>query len=382
LFSPDPGSGTGGIRITSINGVPSPTVSVEPSDGTILALRPLSVGITVSQFQGEPVPAGTVAITSGTYTSPGATLDGNGSASITIPAGSLPIGSDMLTVAFTPATSISASYSQAWGTAMVTVNPISPQVAVTMTASPEPVPAGTSLTYTVAIHNNGPTDAKGVVLNGTVPEGVTFKSYPSSCKASGLALTCNLGTIVNGSTTTFTFGIKIPPDFLSSNYLTTTQITSTVTITSSSIDENFANEMASVESNVDSVSELDLTVASSPNPVAEGGVLTYNMTFRNKGPSDAIQGFILVYTQPGISFVSSSVFPCGAGVDVVRCNLGPVVPVGFTATIPIQMKIPSNFLPNDTPSGSIVNAAEISSSSIDPKPGSEPVSTTTIVTSP
>ena len=130
FLPPDPGSGTGGITITSINGVPSPPVSVDPSASTILASEPLPVSITVGQFQGEPLPAGTVTLTSGAYTSAPAGLDGNGSATITIPAGSLPAGSDMLTVAYTPSTPVSATYSQAWGTALVTVNPaaITPQI--------------------------------------------------------------------------------------------------------------------------------------------------------------------------------------------------------------------------------------------------------------
>jgi hypothetical protein len=125
-------------------------------------LQPLSVGITVGQFQGEPVPAGTVTLTSGTYTSTAATLNGNGSANITIPAGSLPIGSDMLTVAYTPSTPVAATYSQAWGTAMVTVNPAAPQVIFVPTPSSQtygtPIAAG-SLDATAQYDGNSVTGA-------------------------------------------------------------------------------------------------------------------------------------------------------------------------------------------------------------------------------
>ena len=120
IFPVDPNSGTGGVRITSVNGIPSPPIIVSPSARTISASEPLSVGITVSQFSGQPEPAGTVTLSSGTYKSTATTLN-NGTANITIPAGSLPAGSDMLTVVYIPATSISTKYGQAWGTAVVSV---------------------------------------------------------------------------------------------------------------------------------------------------------------------------------------------------------------------------------------------------------------------
>ena len=75
---PPTGVGTGGAAITSINGVPSPTVSVDAEESTIDGLQPLPVAITVNQFAGEPVPAGTVTLTGGSYSSAATTLDGNG----------------------------------------------------------------------------------------------------------------------------------------------------------------------------------------------------------------------------------------------------------------------------------------------------------------
>src|SRR5207248_196508 len=49
-------------------------------------------------------------------------------------------------------------------------------LAVTKTDTPDPVTAGTDLTYTVTLTNNGPSDAQGVVLSDVVPAGTTFVS--------------------------------------------------------------------------------------------------------------------------------------------------------------------------------------------------------------
>jgi hypothetical protein len=92
IYAIDPGSGTGGVTLTSINGVPFPfnvpTVTVTPSSTNLTAAQPLTVTVTVSGGTGSPTPTGSVTLTCGTYTSVATTLSG-GSATITIPAGSL-----------------------------------------------------------------------------------------------------------------------------------------------------------------------------------------------------------------------------------------------------------------------------------------------------
>lgn len=127
IVPPLPGSGAGGVTVTGINGVPSPPISASPSAGVIDFFEPVSVAITVAQFQGNSQPDGTVTIVSGSYTSAPSPL-ANSIANITIPGGSLPVGSDTLTAVYTPATAASATYGQAWGIATVTVNPSTPQL--------------------------------------------------------------------------------------------------------------------------------------------------------------------------------------------------------------------------------------------------------------
>lgn len=128
IYGIDPGSGTGGVTITSINGVPTPAITINLAASTIDFFTPLSVRVTVEQFEGQPEPSGTVTLTSGAYTSTAATLDSNGTATVNIPAGSLALGSEMLTLAYTPAIASATTYSQSWASASVTVNPASPQI--------------------------------------------------------------------------------------------------------------------------------------------------------------------------------------------------------------------------------------------------------------
>ncbi len=92
----------------------TPTVTVTPAHSSITTAQSDQVTVTVSG--GSPTPTGTVTLTSGSYNSGATTLSG-GSASITIPAGSLAVGSDTLTATYSGDT----NYLTNTGTAPVTV---------------------------------------------------------------------------------------------------------------------------------------------------------------------------------------------------------------------------------------------------------------------
>ncbi|MFA9204521.1 MAG: DUF11 domain-containing protein, partial [Flavobacteriales bacterium] len=49
-------------------------------------------------------------------------------------------------------------------------------IVVNLNDSPDPVPAGGQLTYTLSVANNGPDDATGVQITNTLPAGVSLVS--------------------------------------------------------------------------------------------------------------------------------------------------------------------------------------------------------------
>ena len=117
----------------------TPTVTVTPAASTIATTQSLGVTVAVSGGSGNPTPTGSVTLSSGTYTSTAATLS-SGSAQITIPAGSLAVGTYTLTASYTPDAASSSTYTKATGTSAavsvallstVTVNPSSPGLPVT-----------------------------------------------------------------------------------------------------------------------------------------------------------------------------------------------------------------------------------------------------------
>jgi hypothetical protein len=99
-----------------------PTVTVTPAAASIARSQSLAVTITVSGGAGNPMPTGSVTLTSGSYTSAATTLT-NGSAPITVPAETLAAGMPTLTATYTPDAASSTVYASAMGMSQgVTVN--------------------------------------------------------------------------------------------------------------------------------------------------------------------------------------------------------------------------------------------------------------------
>jgi hypothetical protein len=99
-----------------VKAAPVATVEVALDSVGVTTLQPLDVLITVNGSYGNPVPTGSVTVTSGSYSSSSTTLQ-EGNATINVPAGSLAVGNDTLTVQY----SGDAVYPAATGTTPVTV---------------------------------------------------------------------------------------------------------------------------------------------------------------------------------------------------------------------------------------------------------------------
>ena len=74
-------------------------------------------------------------------------------------------------------------------------------LAVTKSDAPDPVVVGSNLTYTLMVTNNGPSEVTGVALADTLPANVDFVSASPVCGEANAIVTCNLGNLATGATT-------------------------------------------------------------------------------------------------------------------------------------------------------------------------------------
>ena len=197
-YSPDTSSsstynsGVGSNTVTVSRIKTTPTVTVTPFTSNITTTQSLSVSVNVA---GNPTPTGTIVLSSGSYTSSAATLDGSGNATINIPAGTLALGSDTLSAAYTPDTNGAIYYNPSSGTAPVTVVLSTPTaqvksttaslptqtIPVTVTVAGSPTPAGT-VTLTSGSYSSGPLTLSGGSASVTIPS-ATLPLGPNSLSA-------------------------------------------------------------------------------------------------------------------------------------------------------------------------------------------------------
>jgi aldose sugar dehydrogenase len=117
------------------------------------------------------------------------------------------------------------------------VNPLSADLSVTKTASPNPGQVGVPLSYRITATNNGPAVATNVSVADALPSGVTFVSATTTqgnCNGTA-TVNCNLGSLAVGASAIVTIGVT--PGSAG-------QITNSATVTATEADSDSTNNTA------------------------------------------------------------------------------------------------------------------------------------------
>ena len=247
----------------------------------------------------------------------------------------------------------------------------SADLAVTKTADPAgSVVAGDQVTYTVTVHNNGPSTAKAVVVADTLPAGVTFDhvaiGFPTAGSVTpppagpGGTLTWNVGDMASGATEMLQFVVDVNPQ-------TTGPIVNQACATSQASDPVNTNNCASATNGTTAESDVTLEKTHITDPVVAGSNLTYTIVVTNNGPSTATNVVVTDPLPAGTTFVSgldgsNNVVCTQVVAGLISCNLGTINP-GDSKTIFVTVHVNSN-----VPAGQITNCARVSAPPSDTTP--------------
>jgi hypothetical protein len=201
----------------------TPTVTVTPSSSSIVTTQALTVRVSVSGGSGNAAPTGSVTLTSGSYTSAAVPLS-SGTAAINIPAGSLPAGTDTLTVSYLPDSVSSSTCNSATGSNSVTVTNAT-KVTPTVSVTPSSTSITTAQTLTVSVTVSGGS-------GNTPPSGsvtLTSGSYRSQQNLTAGTTTFNLaaGALPAGQNT---LSATYTPDVSAAAAYTTATQSASVTV--------------------------------------------------------------------------------------------------------------------------------------------------------
>jgi uncharacterized repeat protein (TIGR01451 family) len=260
-------------------------------------------------------------------------------------------------------------------------------MAVTKTADADQAPAGSNITYTITVFNNGPDSADNATLKDTLPAGTTFVSLSSptgwSCSTpavgSGGTITCTYPSLPVTSGDIFTLVVNIP-----SGTSPGTTFTNQATVSTTTFDPTDENDTASAATTVPSTSaDMQVTKVASASEAFANSDITYTIQVTNFGP-DVADNAELFDSLPGdmtfVSLSSPAGWACttpgiGAGGSIVCTN--PSFAAGAGATFTLIGHIPSG-----TSAGTTYNNTALASSSTsDPDSSNNNAITSTVVVS-
>ncbi|MFT7638807.1 MAG: putative repeat protein (TIGR01451 family), partial [Pirellulaceae bacterium] len=307
-----------------------------PSDATgVTVTDALPAGVTYDSGSADQ---GSVTESSGTVTANIGDIAVGDSVTVTlnvdVDPGTLGTITNAATVAGNEADSVSANNNASEST---TVQP-EIDLVITKVDSVDPAVAGQTLTYTVGVTNNGPSDATSVVVTDVLPAGVSYQSgsttQGSVAEASG-TVTATIGNLASGATATVTIQVLVAAS-------TTGTLINTAQATGAETESNAANNTASENTTIDRETDLAIAKTAVPDPVAAGNSLAYTIVVTNNGPSDA-SGVTVTDILPGdVTFGSgsSTVGSVTNSSGTVTGTIGDLA-VGASATVTINVDVNS-----------------------------------------
>ncbi|MTD14814.1 DUF11 domain-containing protein [Nakamurella sp. YIM 132087] len=248
---------------------------------------------------------------------------------------------------------------------------------LTKTQDATTVEAGSSVTYTLALTNTGPSDAAAVTLADTLPGTMTV--VPGGVSATGDACTiatgnrsisCDFGTVPAGQARTVQVIGRVP-----SGTAAGTVLTNTATAESTTPDTTTGSRSASSTGTVSTAVDLGVIIAPVQDPAEAGSPQGYVLSVVNNGPSFA-RGAVVSFPLPtGTTFDSAttSVGSCSASGGTVTCSLGDLAP-GAAPTVQINLR-----LDPDLGGSRLTATASVSSQTPDPVSGNNSSSVTQAV---
>jgi len=264
-------------------------------------------------------------------------------------------------------------------TVVTIVGTSGPNLSATNVASPNPVQAGTPITYTQVVTNTG----SSAITNGTfteaTPANTTFVSItpPAGWTCVGFpANPCTATSVAAGSSGTFTVVYQV-----NAGTAAGTVITDTVTVNAAN--QSFGPNSATATDVVATAAQADVALATvaTPGTVYAGNNITYTQTVTNNGPA-AATGVAFAEATPANTTFQSVLAPAGwtctapavGGTGTVNCTDNSNLASGASAAIVIVLNVPSTVA-----LGTITATSSVSAATSDPNSANNSTTVSTSV---
>ncbi len=208
---------------------------------------------------------------------------------------------------------------------------------------------GDELTYSFEVGNNSSNPATDVTAEIVLPTNLSISSVDTDtgiCSTTGQKVTCIVGDI---SSTNANITVEATSS-AAGNFDVEASVTTTKT------DSNEDNNSDTVSVTIKPKSDIAVSLSDSSDPIYAGNNLTYTITVKNNGPSDASNIKIEDTLPSGISFISAST-GCSEAAGVVTCDIASLAKgVSTSVQVVIKPSVPET----------ITNKVTVSATEFDP----------------
>ncbi len=229
--------------------------------------------------------------------------------------------------------------------------------------------AGADLAWTLTATNNGPSFSADVVITDPLPAGTTFDADRSSveCTAVGQEVTCALGQLADGASTSVVIAVNVDPSLDEGTLLVNTASVATP-------EPNLAADPTATSTvEVGTGADLVLLKEIVSETVGAGGQVAFELTVSNLGPSDARDVQILDELVADLTLdVEATDDRCVVADPLLECSLG-VVAVGESVTVLVVGTL------DPGASGQLDNTATVVSNTVDPDPDSNTATVSAVI---
>ncbi len=247
----------------------------------------------------------------------------------------------------------------------------------------DPINPPSNLTYTVTVSNTGPSAATNVVVVDVLDSNTTYVSDTGGCVEAPVGtLTCNLGGIANGGSTSFDVTVNVgiaAPDGGSLSVSpcdTSEDLCNNVSVSADEPDPDLSDNTADEPTDVVRLPDLAISKSDAPDAVAQGGLLTYTLQVDNNGIGNATNVTVVDVLDADTTYVSDTASGgcVEAPAGTLTCDLGGILAGGstsFTITVSVSGAAPVGgtlqVSPCDT-SEDLCNNASVTSDLTDANP--------------
>ena len=199
-------------------------------------------------------------------------------------------------------------------------------MSIDKSGSPDPLVAGTDITYTLHAHNAGPSTAPNVTIRDFLPDSVTVLSVNGGAGGScvpgvpgdaGQPTRCAYATLAPTATATMVIVVRVKPG-------DHRVVTNEATVSSDVLDPDTSNNSASATTTI-RVADLKLVKTSDADVYKPSSQITYTLTVTNNGPGDA-ENVVVTDALPlsGNDRVAVLDSSCTLAGTVATCSLGTI----------------------------------------------------------